>query len=76
VGFQLVNCTPVALDVKTFNKHDDVRLLPNKTYRLEPTIAVNCTAKAKEEPFDIQYTVNDQLARARQGSRVYAIQVG
>jgi hypothetical protein len=76
VGFQLVNCTSVALDVKTFDQRDSVRGVPNKTYRIEPKAARNCTANANGEPFDIQYTVNGQLARAPQSTRVYAIQVG
>jgi hypothetical protein len=76
VGFQLVNCTPAALDVRTFNQHDLLRAIPFKTYSLEPEAAVDCFAKAHGDPFDIQYTVNGQLARARQSTRVYVIQVG
>jgi hypothetical protein len=76
VGFQLVNCTDAALDVKTFNQNDGVRMFPNKTYKVEPKAGVNCYAAANGDPFDIQYTVNGQLARARQSTRVYAIQVG
>jgi hypothetical protein len=76
VGFQLVNCTHAALDVKTFNQHDLLRAIPFKTYRLEANAAVDCFAKAHGDPFDIQYTVNGKLARARQSTRVYAIQVG
>jgi hypothetical protein len=76
VGFQLVNCSPVPLEVKTFNQYDVTRFLPNKTYRLEPNAAVNCTAMATGDPFDIQFTVSGQLARACQNTCVYAIQVG
>jgi hypothetical protein len=75
VGFQLVNCTPLTLDVKTFDQHKhDAK--PNKVYKVAPKGVVYCTAKANKEPFDIQYIINNQLGRAIQSTRVFVIKVG
>eukprot|EP00884_Botryococcus_braunii_P005052 jgi/Botrbrau1/14548/Bobra.0170s0004.1 len=74
-GFQLVNCTPVPLDVSTFDQHDGARAIPNKKYTVAPKTAVNCMANGNEAPFDIQYTVNNNpVARAPQSTRLFAIQ--
>eukprot|EP00884_Botryococcus_braunii_P005061 jgi/Botrbrau1/14556/Bobra.0170s0012.1 len=74
-GFQLVNCTPVPLDVSTFDQHDGARAIPNKKYTVAPKTAVNCMANGNEAPFDIQYTINNNpVARAPQSTRLFAIQ--
>ncbi len=76
VGFQLVNCTPVPLDVSTYDQRDALRSVPHKKYRVDPQTASNCMAHANSAPFDIQYTVsNGPVGRALQSTRVFAVQV-
>ncbi len=75
-GFQLVNCTPVPLDISTYDQHDGARAIPNKKYRVEPKAAVNCMANGNNAPFDIQFTINNgPVTRAPQSIRLFAIQV-
>jgi hypothetical protein len=76
VGIQLINCTPLTLDVKTFSQHDPERTFPNNTYKIESKQVVYCTAGVVDDPFDIQLVVNGQLSRATQATRWFAIQVG
>jgi hypothetical protein len=76
-GFQLVNCTPVPLDISTYDQHDGARAVPNKKYTVLPKSAVNCMANGNNAPFDIQYTINNNpVARAPQSIRLFAVQVG